>query len=87
MSTNPQTPKAVVEVTASDVQGPGVVFCPNPKMALWSNHPRVFIDVVKAGEIIADRRAHPGDDLVSALVQAGSLRKRGHLAKARYVLA
>lgn len=50
MSTNPQTPKAVVEVTASDVQGPGVVFCPNPRMALWSNHPRVFIDVVKAGE-------------------------------------
>lgn len=50
MSTNPQTPKAVVEVTASDVQRPGVVFCPNPKMALWSNHPRVFIDVVKAGE-------------------------------------
>ena len=38
-------PKAVVEVTAKDVQGPGVVFCPNPKMPLWSNHPRVFIDV------------------------------------------
>ena len=38
-------PKAVVEVTAQDVQGPGVVACPNPKMPLWSNHPRVFIDV------------------------------------------
>ena len=38
-------PKAVVEVTAHDVQGPGVVACPNPKMALWSNHPKVFIDV------------------------------------------
>ena len=38
-------PKAIVEVTAEDVQGPGVVFCPNPKMALWSTHPRVFIDV------------------------------------------
>jgi uncharacterized Zn-finger protein len=42
--------KAVVEVTAKDVQGEGVVFCPNPKMALWSNHPRVFIDVVTEGE-------------------------------------
>jgi len=37
--------KAVVEVTAKDVQGPGVVYCPNPKMPLWSAHPRVFIDV------------------------------------------
>ncbi len=38
-------PKAVVEVAAADLQGPGVVFCPNPKMPLWSNHPRVFIAV------------------------------------------
>jgi len=37
--------QAVVEVTAHDVQGPGVVACPNPKMALWSTHPKVFIDV------------------------------------------
>ena len=42
--------KAVVEVTAKDVQGEGVVFCPNPKMALWSSHPRVFIDVATTGE-------------------------------------
>jgi uncharacterized Zn-finger protein len=42
--------KAVVEVTAEDVQGPGVVFCPNAKMPLWSNHPRVFIDVATTGE-------------------------------------
>ncbi len=42
--------KAVVEVTAKDVHGEGVVFCPNPKMALWSNHPRVFIDVATEGE-------------------------------------
>jgi uncharacterized Zn-finger protein len=39
-------PKSVVEVTAAELQGPGVVACPNPKMALWSNHPKVFIDVV-----------------------------------------
>ena len=40
---------ASVEVTAQDLQGPGVVFCPNPKMPLWSNHPRVFIDVATDG--------------------------------------
>ncbi len=39
-----------VEVTAADVQGEGVVFCPNPKMPLWSNHPRVFINLSKSGE-------------------------------------
>ena len=39
-----------VEVTARDLQGPGVVFCPNPKMPLWSNHPRVFIDVATEGQ-------------------------------------
>jgi uncharacterized Zn-finger protein len=44
-------PVASVEVTAKDLQGPaGVVFCPNPKMPLWSNHPRVFIDVATTGE-------------------------------------
>ena len=41
---------AVVEVSAKDLQGPGVVFCPNPKMTLWSNHPRVFIDLAQEGE-------------------------------------
>jgi len=43
-------PKAVVEVVAADLQGPGVVFCPNPKMPLWSNHPRVFLDLTHGGE-------------------------------------
>jgi uncharacterized Zn-finger protein len=50
MSTTTSSPKATVEVTAADVQGHGVVFCPNPKQALWSSHPRVFIDVAKTGE-------------------------------------
>ena len=50
MSTNAQSAKAVVEVGAADLQGPGVVFCPNPKQALWSNHPRVYIDVAATGE-------------------------------------
>lgn len=43
-------PKAFVEVQAGDLQGPGVVFCPNPKMGLWNQHPRVFIDVATTGE-------------------------------------
>lgn len=41
---------AVVTVTAADLHGPGAVFCPNPKMPLWSSHPRVFIDVGTTGE-------------------------------------
>ena len=40
---------AIVEVSAADLQGPGVVYCPNPKMPLWSNHPRIFIDVAITG--------------------------------------
>lgn len=48
MSTN--NSDAVVMVGAADLQGHGVVTCPNPKMALWSTHPKVFIEVVKTGE-------------------------------------
>ena len=44
------TPSGVIEVTAQDVQGPGVVTCPNPKMSSWSEHPRVFIDVATTGD-------------------------------------
>jgi uncharacterized Zn-finger protein len=43
-------PRAVVEVTAADLLGPGVVACPNPRMAPWSSHPKVFIDVITTGE-------------------------------------
>lgn len=50
MSANVQTPKAVVEVTAADLQGPGVVFCPNPRQALWSTHPKVYLDVASTGQ-------------------------------------
>jgi uncharacterized Zn-finger protein len=42
--------QSVVELAASDLQGPGVAFCPNPAMPLWSNHPKVFIDVATTGE-------------------------------------
>ena len=50
MPTSDPTKSAVVELTAAELQGPGVIFCPNPKMHLWSNHPRVFIDVAHSGE-------------------------------------
>ncbi len=50
MSTASTEPRAVVELAAADLHGPGVVFCPNPKMPLWSNHPRVFINLSKSGE-------------------------------------
>ena len=46
----PRADAAAVEVVAADLQGPGVIFCPNPKMALWSTHPRVFIDVATTGQ-------------------------------------
>lgn len=39
-----------VHVHVGDLQGPGVVFCPNPKMPLWSTHPKVYLDVVTTGE-------------------------------------
>ena len=44
------TDRATVEVRAKDLLGPGVVFCPNPRMPLWSNHPRVFLDVATEGQ-------------------------------------
>ena len=43
-------PKAVVDVGPNDLLGPGAVACPNPKMALWSTHPKVYIDVATTGE-------------------------------------
>jgi uncharacterized Zn-finger protein len=43
-------PKAAVHVTAKDLMGHGVVFCPNPKMPLWSSHPKVYLDLSKTGE-------------------------------------
>ncbi len=38
-------PKAVVELAAAELVGPGVTHCPNPRMTLWNQHPKVFIDV------------------------------------------
>ena len=45
--TMPDTPPpAPIEVTAKDLP----VFCPNPRMPLWSSHPRVFLDIADEGE-------------------------------------
>jgi uncharacterized Zn-finger protein len=49
MSATPQ-PAASVEVAAADLVGHGAIFCPNPKMPLWSGHHRVFIDVATTGQ-------------------------------------
>ena len=40
-----------IHVAAKDLLGPGVVVCPNPKMVLWSTHPKVYLDVVKTGTV------------------------------------
>ena len=34
-----------VEVSPKDLP----VFCPNPKMPLWSSHPRVYLDIAETG--------------------------------------
>ena len=43
-------PKSVVELAAAELLGAGVTHCPNPKMTLWSGHPKVFIDLAATGE-------------------------------------
>ena len=44
--------KAVVELQATDLNANGGVYCPSPvaNMALWNSHPKVYLDVSKAGE-------------------------------------
>jgi len=41
----------VVELSASDLNGNGGIFCPSPVagMKLWNSHPRVFLDIAHAG--------------------------------------
>ena len=49
MNVAPQSQDTVL-IGEADVHGERAVFCPNPKMPLWSNHPRVFIDVRTTGQ-------------------------------------
>ncbi len=48
MSADTQAAPRVVEVTEKDLP----LHCPTPAVQLWSQHPRVFLDVAKAGEIL-----------------------------------
>lgn len=38
-------PADAVKLTAAELPA----FCPNPKMPIWSSHPRVFLDVATSG--------------------------------------
>jgi len=40
-----------VELSASELNGNGGIFCPSPKaeMQIWNSHPRVFLDIAKTG--------------------------------------
>ena len=40
-----------VELLASELNSQGGVFCPNPSMALWSGHPRVYLNVAETGSV------------------------------------
>jgi len=41
-----QAQDAAVEIDASDLPA----FCPNPKMPLWSSHPRVYLELAQTGK-------------------------------------
>ena len=38
----------LVEVTEADLP----LHCPTPKSPVWNMHPRVFLDVAKAGQVL-----------------------------------
>jgi uncharacterized Zn-finger protein len=37
-----------IQLTAADLP----LHCPPPKSALWSQHPKVFLDILKTGEAV-----------------------------------
>ncbi|MEN9538057.1 MAG: hypothetical protein RLZZ126_292 [Pseudomonadota bacterium] len=45
-------PITQVKLLASDLNAQGGIFCPSPKadMKLWNTHPKVYLDVGKAGQ-------------------------------------
>ena len=49
---NTSKSSSTIELSAKDLNNHGGVFCPSPKagMALWSSHPRVFLDVAGTGQ-------------------------------------
>ena len=48
----PARKDTVIELSASDLNGNGGIFCPSPVagMKLWNNHPRIFLDIARSGE-------------------------------------
>lgn len=51
MTSETATPAPGSEPSAVTLEGKDLpAFCPNPRMALWNHHPRVFLDVVPTGE-------------------------------------
>ena len=44
----PTTSDRTVTVTAKDLP----LFCPRPNEPLWSQHPRVFLDIEASGQIL-----------------------------------
>jgi len=48
MAVDAQEQSRVVMVRASDLP----LHCPTPDTPLWRMHPRVFLDVAKAGEVL-----------------------------------
>ena len=43
---------ANIELLAKDLNAQGGVYCPAPKanMKIWDTHPKVYLDVARAGE-------------------------------------
>ncbi len=43
---------STVEILAKDLNQQGGIYCPSPlaNMALWSSHPKVYLDVAAAGQ-------------------------------------
>ncbi len=53
MATSASKPAATAAPTvlsAADLKGGAGAFCPHPRMALWSTHPRVYIHLDAQGQ-------------------------------------
>jgi uncharacterized Zn-finger protein len=48
MITDKQAKPQTIALTTDDLPA----FCPNPAMPVWSNHPKVFLDVTTTGRAV-----------------------------------
>jgi uncharacterized Zn-finger protein len=46
-------PLTHVKLLAADLNAQGGIFCPSPQadMKIWNSHPKVYLDVAKAGQV------------------------------------